>query len=170
MEIPERLYSNIGFMIADVARLYRLVFDREMQPVGLTRSQWWALVNVYYYDGINQKELSELIEIDKSAIAKLLGRLEAKGWIKKVADESDGRAQRIFLSQEIRPVMERIITLSDKLIEKSLENVSDTRLKALRGGIQQIDASLSEMLDETPEDIASVRNDIRAEIDKITRG
>ena len=35
--------SRLGFLMHDVSRLRRGVFDEFMKPVGLTRSQWWIL-------------------------------------------------------------------------------------------------------------------------------
>ncbi len=168
MSVPENLDDNIGFMISDVARLYRLLFDRQMQPLGLTRSQWWALTHIYYLEGIRQRELSELLEIDKSAITKLLARLEAKGWISRIVDETDGRARKIVLSKEIYPIIKRIIDLSDILIAQSVSDISPTRMKALFGGIRDLDRKLNEMLADTPEDIARLTREIGAELAEIS--
>ena len=37
----------IGYMLSDVARLIRTVFDRRVRDMGLTRSQWLVLTRVY---------------------------------------------------------------------------------------------------------------------------
>ena len=57
MKLPSALSDNLAFKLTDIARHYRILFDREMQPLGLTRSQWWALAHVYYYGRHQPKRL-----------------------------------------------------------------------------------------------------------------
>ena len=57
--------SSIGFLISDVSRLLRRVYDRRVEPLGLTRSQWRVLVHVYRREGISQTALAQVLEIEK---------------------------------------------------------------------------------------------------------
>ena len=50
---PER---NFGFLVHDVARLMRVAYDRRARALGLTRSQWWVLNNLYFNQGITQSD------------------------------------------------------------------------------------------------------------------
>ena len=127
--------------------------------------RWCTLVHVYYYDGISRKELSELLEADKSATGKLLRKLEENGWINRATIESDRRAQKIFLTDSVRPLMQSIIRLSDTLIARSIEGISEPRLKALQAGIKQLDNRLDELIENTPEDVEQLRESIRKDID-----
>ena len=38
--LKETFEDNIGLLIHDVARLLRVLYDRQMASIGLTRSQW----------------------------------------------------------------------------------------------------------------------------------
>ncbi|MEA2844794.1 MAG: hypothetical protein QOG78_75, partial [Rhodospirillaceae bacterium] len=44
----------IGYMLSDVARLMRTVFDRRMRDLGLTRGQWLLLTRLYRRPGASQ--------------------------------------------------------------------------------------------------------------------
>lgn len=37
---------RIGFLVHDVSRMRRTLFDQEMKPLGITRSQWWVLAQL----------------------------------------------------------------------------------------------------------------------------
>ena len=80
--VQEDINRNFGFLVHDVARLLRTVFDRRMREVGLTRSQWWVLNNLFQHDGVNQAELAQLLEVERPTLGRLIDRLEAKGWVK----------------------------------------------------------------------------------------
>ena len=59
----EDLSRNFGFVLNDVARLLRTIFDRRVKSLGLTRSQWWVLNYVFRNDGATQSELAEMLEV-----------------------------------------------------------------------------------------------------------
>ena len=44
--MEEDYKNNIGFLIHDVARLMRNLFDKRMSELGLTRSQWLSLIHI----------------------------------------------------------------------------------------------------------------------------
>ena len=50
--------SSIGFLISDVARLLRRVYDRRVEPLGLTRAQWRVLVHLHRREGVSQTALA----------------------------------------------------------------------------------------------------------------
>ena len=82
----EDLSRNFGFVLNDVARLLRTIFDRRVKSLGLTRSQWWVLNHVFRNDGATQSELAEMLEVEKATLGRLLDRLAQKGWIRREAD------------------------------------------------------------------------------------
>tara|TARA_Y100001978_G_C23383667_1_gene286704 strand:- start:16 stop:471 length:456 start_codon:yes stop_codon:yes gene_type:complete len=120
--VKEDIERNFGFLVHDVARLLRTAFDRRMKEVGLTRSQWWVLNNLFQHNGVNQAELAQFLEVERPTLGRLIDRLENKGWVKRVADANDRRAKRIFLTEEVAPTirtMRKIAreTRSDALTE-----------------------------------------------------
>ena len=71
----EDLSRNFGFLLTDVARLMRTIYDRRVKSLGLTRSQWWVLNNLFRNQGVTQSELADLLEIEKPTLGRLLDRL-----------------------------------------------------------------------------------------------
>jgi len=84
--LQENFEENIGLLIHDVARLLRVLYDRQMASIGLTRSQWWLLTYLRFRDGINQSELGVLMDIEKAPLSRLIDRMELKGWIVRKVD------------------------------------------------------------------------------------
>ena len=54
---------NMGFLLADVARLMRRNFDRRAQQIGLSRAQWQVLAWLKRNEGISQAALADLLEM-----------------------------------------------------------------------------------------------------------
>ena len=64
--------EHIGFMISDVARLMRTVFDRRVRRLGLTRAQWLALTRLHRRPGASQSELADMMEVEKATVGRLI--------------------------------------------------------------------------------------------------
>jgi DNA-binding MarR family transcriptional regulator len=125
---------RFGFLIHDVSRLRRIVVDRALRPLGITRSQWWVLAFLSRRDGMKQAALANDLDLTRVAIGGLLDRLEAGGFIERRADASDGRARRVFLTRSgaklvstIREAVERIeLEILAHIPEKDLTQAAAT--------------------------------------------
>ena len=117
----ETFEENIGLLIHDVARLLRVLYDRQMSSIGLTRSQWWLLTYLFFKDGINQSELAILMDMEKAPLSRLLDRMEKKGWVIRKNENKDRRTKNIYLSESIKPL---ISSMRDKAAEYRSESLS----------------------------------------------
>src|ERR1700749_3596741 len=88
---------RFGFLIHDVSRLRRVVVDRSLKPLGITRSQWWVLAFLGRRDGMTQTALAADLDLTKVAIGGLLDRMEGSGFVERRADQRDGRVKRVYL-------------------------------------------------------------------------
>ena len=120
----EDLSRNFGFLLNDVARLMRTVYDRRVKSLGLTRSQWWVLNHLFRGDGVTQTELAETLEIEKATLGRLLDRLEAKGWVRREDDATDRRAWRVYLTDEVGPAMRELRAVAAELRRDALAGLS----------------------------------------------
>ena len=119
--MKETFEDNIGLLIHDVARLLRVLYDRQMASIGLTRSQWWLLTYLYFKDGIKQSELAILMDMEKAPLSRLLDRMEKKGWVIRKNESKDRRTKNIYLSESIKPL---ISSMRDKAAEYRSESLS----------------------------------------------
>jgi DNA-binding MarR family transcriptional regulator len=90
---------RFGFLIHDVSRLRRVVVDRVLKPLGVTRSQWWLLAFLSRRDGMTQSALATDLDLTRVAVGGLLGRLESAGLVQRRADEADARIRRVYLTR-----------------------------------------------------------------------
>ncbi len=122
---------NLGFLLGDVARLTRTSFDRRVQSLGLTRSQWWVLTYVYREQGLTQSALAEHLEVGKVALGNLIDRLEAKGWVNRRSDQRDRRIKRIYLTASVMPIIEAMRQPAHDLFETIVSGMSKNQQETL---------------------------------------
>jgi len=135
---------NLGFLIGDVARLTRTSFDRRVQTLGLTRSQWWVLTYVYREQGLTQSALAEHLEVGKVALGNLIDRLEAKGWVERKSEQRDRRINRIYLTQSVMPIIEAMRAPAQDLYETIVASMSNQQQEALVDLLLMVRRNLSE--------------------------
>jgi DNA-binding MarR family transcriptional regulator len=151
---------RFGFLIHDVSRLRRVVVDRALKPLGITRSQWWVLAFLSRRDGMTQTALAADLDLTKVAIGGLLDRMEAAGFVERRADQSDGRARRVYLTRAgakmvnaIRESVETVeLEILNRIPEEALAQAAET-LRALK-------ETLLEMAGGEPEEAESAETDM----------
>jgi MarR family transcriptional regulator for hemolysin len=114
----------IGFMISDVARLMRTVFDRRVRKLGLTRAQWLVLTRLHRRPGASQSELADMMEVERATAGRLIDRLEAKGWVERRAQAGDRRINRVYLTSEAERVHRRIWRIAEATVDDALADLS----------------------------------------------
>ena len=133
----ENLERNFGFLLHDVSRLMRTVFDRRGRGLGLTRSQWWVLTMLYAKEGVTQSELADFMDLEKPTLGRLLDRMQAKHWIERRPDSLDRRVNRLYLTEKVQEIMRALRkTAADvrkdalgDLAQVDRENFIDTLIK-----------------------------------------
>ena len=142
--MEDNFENNIGFLLHDVTRLMKKLFDRKMSTLNLTRSQWWVLNFLYFNEGINQSDFSILLDIEKAPLSRLLLRMEKKGWIERRNDKKDKRIKNLFLTKKIKPLIIDMRDLANSTRKRALSGLSDKEQTLFRQSLKKIKQTLSE--------------------------
>src|SRR4029450_9761783 len=114
----------IGYMLSDVARLIRTVFDRGGRGRGVTRAQWLVLTRVYRRPGVSQTELAEMLEIDRASAGRMIDRMEKNGWVERRPDNGDRRINRLHLTADARKVHAAMWAIAESTVDDALSPLS----------------------------------------------
>jgi MarR family transcriptional regulator, transcriptional regulator for hemolysin len=127
---------RLGYLIHDVSRLRRMMFDRALAPLGITRSQWWVLAFISRKDGLPQTQLANELDVGKVAVGALIDRLESSGFVIRQADPIDRRVKRVYVTKQARGFLEKLRKETDKFNAKIVNGIDrkqlDTAAEALR--------------------------------------
>ena len=129
-------HPTLGFLLKDVTRLYTRRFEERAQALSLTLPQCKALTYLARNEGVSQKRLAELIEIDPMSLVRILDRMEADGWVERRADPQDRRARCLVVTDQARPIIELVWQI-----------VAETRAEALAGLTDPERAQLMSLLE-----------------------
>ncbi|WP_440640847.1 MarR family winged helix-turn-helix transcriptional regulator [Bradyrhizobium sp. PUT101] len=121
---------RLGYLIHDVSRLRRMMFDRALAPLGITRSQWWVLAFISRKDGLPQVQLANELDVGKVAVGALIDRLESSGFVVRHPDPVDRRVKRVFVTKQAKGFLERIRKETDKFNASIAKGIDRKELEA----------------------------------------
>jgi len=143
MNTQPPLHGNLGFLLHDVARLLRRRFDQRAQERGLTRAQWHVLAFLKHNEGIRQAGLAEIMDIEPITLSRHLDRLEKVGMVTRRADPEDRRAYRLYLGDEVQPLLDQMRGLAVGVFDEALAGVSPQEIDRLTAVLTTMRSNLS---------------------------
>jgi MarR family transcriptional regulator, transcriptional regulator for hemolysin len=141
-------FLRIGFLVHDVSRMRRTVFDQAVKPLGITRAQWWALANLSRHEGegMIQSDLARLLDVGKVTIGGLIDRLEASGLVARRADDFDRRVKRIFITDRGYDVIEHMAEVGHLLNDDILKGIPADQIQMAEQVMHAMKENLREKL------------------------
>ena len=94
--------QSAGYLVNHLARLFARGLAARIKPLGLTIGTFPALLELWDKDGLTQKQLVERLDIEQATMANTLARMERDGLVTRRKDETDGRVQRVWLTDRAR--------------------------------------------------------------------
>lgn len=134
--------DTLGFIIHDVARMMRWNFERRAHEYNLTRSQWSVLVLLSWENGAQQKRLADIIGVTAITMTGLVDRLERNDWVERRQDPQDRRAKRVFLTDKVEPLIEKIKLVGIEVRESALKGISASEQQQLTDLLSRMRANL----------------------------
>lgn len=143
-DAPSR--DRLGFLMVTLTRQWRRLVEEQLAASGLTDATWTPLIHLRAWgDGVTQKELAERVGLDSSSLVRLLDILEGHGWVERRADPADRRSKRIFLTAEGNAAVDRIRTTMLQAELAMLQDLNETEVDAMLGGVNKIRARMEQM-------------------------
>ena len=139
---PDR-FRQLGFLFKDVSRRYTRRFEERAQRLALTLPQCRALIHLQSNEGVSQKRLAELADVDPMTLVRILDRMEADGWVQRRFDPADRRAHTLWLTAEAAPVLEQIWQLIIETRAEMLQGLSSEERTVLVTLLERVHANLT---------------------------
>ena len=141
---------TLGFLLHDVARLLKKRLEQNSRASGLTRSQWQILTYLAQNEGINQKGLAELLEIEPITLGRIVDKLETLGLLKRNPHPTDRRSWLLHLMPAARGRLEQAGEDGDVTRREALAGVPEDDRRHLLKTLQALKENLTRACDAPP--------------------
>ena len=85
-----------------------------LEPIGLTYTQYLAMLALREREVMTVKELGQMIYLDSGTLTPMLKKLEVKGYLKRMRSASDERSVVLTLTDEGRELKKQAADIPDK--------------------------------------------------------
>lgn len=132
------LHNSFTFWINRLASSMREAFNRALEEEDVSWPQWMIL-NVLFHDLVRTPaQIADNIAVDRSAVTRLLDRLEHKQLIQREHDGLDRRSVKIHLTKEGAGLVETLNQRAETHQAEFLSQLHPTEVRAFKGNIQKM--------------------------------
>jgi len=141
--------ESLGYLVADLHRLFGRVFDRRVAHLDLTRAQWRALKSLARAEGVTQVELADQLDMEPIAVGRVIDRLQKAGFVERRADPADRRVWRLYLLPHSAQVTGEVEAVAHALRKDAMAGISAADLATTLSVLDRVRENLTQLDRET---------------------
>jgi DNA-binding MarR family transcriptional regulator len=123
----------MGFLLTDLARLFRAEFDRRIATsgIGLTAGEARTLAHVARAEGERQNVIAERLNIEAMSLSAMIDRLEARGLVVRETDPADRRAKCVRLTAEADEILTKVTMIARAIADDAVHGIDPAEWRRL---------------------------------------
>ncbi|KQU63169.1 MarR family transcriptional regulator [Bacillus sp. Leaf406] len=124
--------------IGMIARALDSISNIEFKDVDLTKGQYLYVVRICENPGIIQEKVADMIKVDRTTASRAIAKLEASGFIEKVADDHNKKIKKLYPTEKGRSIYPFIKKENDHSNAVALSGLSGEESDALLHLLQRV--------------------------------
>ena len=133
--------DSVGWLMKRALLSIAQAADRRLEPKGITHAQWAALFMLDRCRASTVAELARETQSDPGAMTRLLDRLEAKGFCRRVRSTDDRRVVRIELTPDGEKAAQEVPVVLAEVLNEHLVGFSKTEWSQLKDMLKRLVAN-----------------------------
>jgi MarR family transcriptional regulator, transcriptional regulator for hemolysin len=135
--------QELAFRLDDVASLFSRKFEEKVRTPPLQLALCKALVVLAENQGVSQKRLAEISEIDPARLVRIVDRMEANGWAERRPLPGDRRVWTLALTENAKPVLRLIWSVISEIYVEALRGLSADEIRTMVKVLESVHSNLS---------------------------
>lgn len=136
--------SSLGFVLNKTSLLSKAGFNQRIKRFDISPEQWSLILRVVERNGLTQKELSDSTYKDQANITRSIDRLEKKGLLRRVSNDSDRRSINLYPTPEAVALVDAIIPISQQFNQRLCKGFSQDEIETLLRLLKKVHSNLDE--------------------------
>lgn len=134
--------DGLVFLVEEVPRKLRRVFDSSTAKFGLTRTQWRALAYIFRTPGLTQTELAKCLELERASVGHVIDQLEKADYVERRAVEGNRRVWTLHLRPKAIGILPALRAEADVVYERLLAGISGDEVAVFKRLLATMSANL----------------------------
>lgn len=121
MKTPDRIIVTLS----TIYRKINIWKNAQCEPLGLSAAQAPIISLVCMQEGILQNDIVEALVLEKSVVAKSIGKLISTGYLIRKTSEKDKRAFNLYSTEKARNVYPILVKQSENCMKLVTDGLDD---------------------------------------------
>jgi len=106
--------------------------------IGVSIEKWIALAFVTHYGDMNQQQIGELLNLDKTAITRLIDFFEEDGCVNRKIDLDDKRNKLLKITERGESMYEMLSPIVSKTLDEAYRGISQEEIETTRSVLMRL--------------------------------
>lgn len=124
--------DEIVFLVEEVPRKLRKLFDASTAKFGLSRTQWRALAYIFRTPGLTQTELAKCLELERASVGHVIDQLEKAEYVERRSIEGNRRVWTLHLLPRAIEILPSLRSEADAIYARLLSGISKAEFAAVK--------------------------------------
>lgn len=124
--------------IGMIERALDSIANVEFKQLDLARRQYLYVVRIYEHPGIISEQLSNLIKVDRTTIARAVKKLEKNGFIERKSDPVNKKIKRLYITDKGKEAYSFIIRENQFSNDEALKGFSNEEAQQVHDYLTRI--------------------------------
>jgi DNA-binding MarR family transcriptional regulator len=126
---------RLGYLLKHAQLRYAQLTSAALAPIGLSPREWAALTCLDEQHGRSQREVADLLGVDRTTMVALVDQLQTKGLVKRHPQPDDRRKNTVSLTGKGRDAMQSGAGLIDDCERRFLAALSEPDARQLKDAL-----------------------------------
>ena len=132
------LNAYVPFLLNRAGTRIAGAFATVLKQYGMTITTWRVMATLYQHGSLRVGELSEASSIEMWTVSRVIGRLEADGYVNRQREDHDARSVNVSLTEKGRSLIEDLIPQAVQHQSIPLEGFSDDETQQLQAMLERL--------------------------------
>ncbi len=136
--------ESLGHLSGLSSRLFNRLLTSRFRQAGieLTAEQWGVLLTLRTQGTLSQRELTELLYLEKSSVSRSIQGLVQRAWLRQITDPQDSRKKLISLTEKAILIVEQCSVIAQSVLDDAQQGIEPDSLSQTRQQLSQVVANL----------------------------
>ena len=118
------------------------VFNRYAFETPYSLVEGRVICEIERHTGCTANQIAEILDMDKSYLSRVIGKLEDDGLLEKSISENDNRKKHLYLTEKGQILFDELEKLSDAQVEDMLAGLNAEQIEAVSKSMHTIQSIL----------------------------
>ncbi|MEY4056330.1 MAG: hypothetical protein RL519_1665 [Pseudomonadota bacterium] len=134
--------DELVFLVEEVPRKLRRLFDASTAKFGLTRTQWRALAYIFRTPGLTQTELAKCLELERASVGHVIDQLEKAEYVERRAVDGNRRVWTLHLLPKAIGILPSLRAEADAIYARLLAGIAANDVTTVKRLLASMSANI----------------------------